>query len=491
MSNNDFMIKKNKLMSKLLWISTIAYLLLCITANLAKETIYIMVPISLGISIITTLLTRIRKVNQYVMYFVTFGMGVLHFFHVHIFHDITSFLFVFLFLVIISLYQEYKAIIILTLLESATLIYGFFAFGEEFYGDFYDIPGLIIVLVVTIICMGFLIAQALNNKSLNKEIMEKHYTVTSEKKKMIKMLDEIKESVTILSKFSAELKDNVNVSGEISKNITQMFSNTTKCIEEQALVVNEIAADIDNENKAVNNIVKATDIVKESSKSTKTSVITGKEQFDNLTEEIQKVNSGVKETVMYVDDLNIHANRISSILESISAIANQTNLLALNAAIEAARAGEAGKGFSVVAEEIRKLANDSHNSTEEISGILKEINGKIKNVTEQVITVQQAADKSINSLGTTKELINNIKENTETVFEKANQTDEMMNKIENSSQKALNRITAISHSSEEVISSVEEILGNINDQDRRIDNIVGSFKVLEELVNKLNQISVK
>ncbi|MCM1988199.1 methyl-accepting chemotaxis protein [Oceanirhabdus seepicola] len=489
MSNNELIFKKNKLMARLLWISTIAYLLLSITANLAKETIYIMVPMSLGISIITTVLTRVEKFTQYVMYFVAFGMGALHFFHVHVFHDITSFLFVFLFIVIISLYQEYKAIIFLTLMELATLIYGFFTFKEEFYGDFYDIPGLLIVIVVTIICMGFLIAQAQNNKSLNKEIMEKHYAVSAEKKKMDKMLEEIKESVTILSKFSTELKDNVNVSGNISKNITHMFSNTTKCIEEQAIIVNEIAADIDNENKEVNNIVRATEIVKESSKATKTSVNTGNEQFENLTEEIEKVNLGIKETVGYVDELNNRANRISNILESISAIANQTNLLALNAAIEAARAGEAGKGFSIVAEEIRKLANDSHNSTEEISVILKEINSKIKEVSEQVVNVQEAADKSIGSLGATKELISNIKDNTETVFEKANDTDEMMNTIEASSQHTLNRITEISSSSREVISSAEVILANINDQDTRIENIVDSFKLLEELVNKLNYIS--
>ncbi len=70
--------------------------------------------------------------------------------------------------------------------------------------------------------MGFLIAQDQNNKSLNKEIMEKHYAATCEKEKMDKMLEKIKESVIILSKFSTELKDNVNVSGDISKNITQI-----------------------------------------------------------------------------------------------------------------------------------------------------------------------------------------------------------------------------------------------------------------------------
>lgn len=488
MSNNDVLFKRNKLMARLLWICTLANLVLCYAANLAKETLYIMIPICVLISVITSVLTRIEKFTPYIMYFVALGIGVLEFLHVYIFHDLNSFLMLFLFIVIISLYQEYKAIIFLALIEVITILYGYFVFGEEFFGDFYDIAGLVIVLVVFLLCIGFLIVQAENNKSLNKGILKKQQEVFAEKEKMKSILEEIKESIIILSGFSEELKENINSTGDISNNITNVFSNTTQSIETQTNLVGEIAIAIDNENKEVINIAKATEVVRKSSESTKTIVNAGNNQFASLTEEINRVNAGVKETVCYVEELNDNAQRIGNILDSISAIANQTNLLALNAAIEAARAGDKGKGFAVVAEEIRELANNSHNSTGDISTILSEINGKIEKVTEQVGIVQISADNSVNSLENMKKILSNVKENTETVSIKANDTDEMMNIIEASSENILNSITEISASSEEVTASVEEILANINEQNIRIENIVDSSCVLEDLVNKLNHI---
>lgn len=106
--------------------------------------------------------------------------------------------------------------------------------------------------------------------------------------------------------------------------------------------------------------------------------------------------AGISQTVAKVaEEGRERVKATASILDFIRRVANQTNLLGLNAAIEAARAGEQGKGFSVVAGEVRKLAEESNRSANEISGILKEFQATMERIMESVmqnsvITQEQA-----------------------------------------------------------------------------------------------------
>ncbi len=111
-------------------------------------------------------------------------------------------------------------------------------------------------------------------------------------------------------------------------------------------------------------------------------------QIDNLSGEVEH-------SAHAIEELNTESGRIGSVLEVIRAVAEQTNLLALNAAIEAARAGEQGRGFAVVADEVRALARRTHDSTEEIEGLIGNLQRVAQKAVEQMQTSRNLTQRTV------------------------------------------------------------------------------------------------
>lgn len=267
---------------------------------------------------------------------------------------------------------------------------------------------------------------------------------------------------------------------EIAKGASEQAGNTEEGSTKAALLGQTIEEDL-NYTQDLNAASRKVTVV----------VDEGLKEIDKLTRISEESNGATKDIYEVILKTNESSQKIEQASNVIASIAEQTNLLALNAAIEAARAGDAGRGFSVVAEEIRKLAEQSSTSTKSIDLMVKELQNNSQDAVrtmERVSLISKQQTESVTNCQEKYRLIAYAMDEAIKAVEQLNVAGTQMEKTKDEILLALQNLSAIA---EENSAAAEEVTASMEEQTASIEEIAASSEGLSDLAQSLKTIIMK
>lgn len=283
------------------------------------------------------------------------------------------------------------------------------------------------------------------------------------------------ESVSVTSNIISEsMQDILLAVDEVAKGGVSQAADADEGLQKMSQLSDKVNIVYENTEKMGDKVNNAIQVVNE-----------GKEIIHDLNQKAEATAKIAEVLALDIADVSKQSNNIGSIVNTINDIASQTNLLSLNASIEAARAGESGRGFSVVAEEIRKLADQSLSAGNQIKKIIDDIQGTTKRTAESAKQTEANIVSQSEALAGTIEVFGKMNHFVMELSVGLREILLSMNDITVSKEDVLDAIRNVSAVADEASASIQEVTATVGLQVESVNSLAQAAEQLKEEAQKL------
>ena len=319
----------------------------------------------------------------------------------------------------------------------------------------------------------------------NDEIGEMRQAMRTLQSSISTMMKKVMETAQQVTDSAGQLNDSASQSAEVSNSVANSMVNVAGNCSEQFTEIETANGQVETLGQHMMNFVNTIQHSSEVVQVTQEKAVAEAKTVEGAVEQMKLIQISVTQSAAVITELGEESDRIGKIVDTISSIAAQTNLLALNAAIEAARAGEHGRGFAVVADEVRKLAEQSSESAGEIAGLITSIQEKSQKavaVMQEGVGRVEAGTKVVQDSGAS---FNEIAEMVRKVVEASQEMDNIVNALNENTKTIGGAIQTVAVKSSSVSSEAESVSAASEELTATMSEIESSSGVLAEMAKDM------
>lgn len=451
-----------------------------------RTLLYVLVTIILAMAPVAGEFISYKKMHdtKMIKHFVGIGYAILYTFVMFTTNNHFTFVYVIPMLIAITVYNDFKyslPIEVGMVIVNVVQLVMFFQKGIYTKADMasVEIQFFVIVLICGIQLYTSMVTERLNQWKL-AEIKAEHEKTEELLMRIMDTSDKMTQQIAESAQKTASLGESMQAMKESMEEVNSGSNDTAEAVQSQLNQTEEIQAMVEQVEKGTENII-------DSMNQNKEAIAQGNANVGILVKQAEETVESGKKVTEELSQLDTYMSQMNSILDIINSITSQTSLLALNASIEAARAGDAGRGFAVVASEISQMAQQTKDSTVQISQLIENVSNAIQMVVEVSSSMISMIESQNETTEKTAESFTVIEKNSDNVYGHSNELAAYVTKLADANKKIVDSISTISAISEEVAAHARDTLSATESNNVIVEELAALSGQLETLAQELKE----